>query len=221
LQNYLNVKAEKIQVIYPGIDTQFYPLNFSLEKKTFLLKKYSQEGAPFIFWIGSIEKRKNITGLIKAFKILKEEEKIPHKLILGGAAANNKEELKAIKKLGLEYEVIFLENINDLKLLELYNLADLFIFPSFYEGFGLPVLEAFACGTPVALADSSSLPEVAKDAALYFNPEDTYEIARACAKILKDKSIQEKLRNLGFKRVLDFSWRKSIDKLLVFFNTLL
>jgi glycosyltransferase involved in cell wall biosynthesis len=114
----------------------------------------------------------------------------------------------------LEKKVRFLGRVSDLDLMLLYSLADVFVFPSFFEGFGVPPIEAMACGTPVITSNTSSLPEVVGDAALLVNPYKTSEIASAITRVLEDAQLQEDLRQKGLQRAAQFTWQQSAQKML-------
>jgi len=146
----------------------------------------------YILYLGSGHKRKNIDGLKKAFKILKEKYKIRHELILAGAERHVSEEEKR----------------------ELLNNAEVFVYPSFYEGFGLPALEAQVVGTPVVASNTSSLPEILASSALLVNPNKPEEIAEAIYKIIVNPSLKEDLIKKGYENVKRFSWKYCAKKTL-------
>ncbi len=211
----LGVEPEKITTIYNGVDhSLFHPEPEPEDQK--ILGKYLPQPKPYIFFVGAHDYRKNLVRLIRAFDFLKKEEKIPHLLVLGGSGGPDPKfypPLKGIAKTAPE-EIIFPGYIPDSELPALYRGAELFVFPSLKEGFGLPVLEAMACGVPVISSNSSSLPEVVGDAGLLVNPEDEREIAQAILKILNSPSLAQSLREKGLKRVQSFSWRDSAQKVL-------
>ena len=167
--------------------------------------------APFIFSVGDLQPRKNQIGLIAAFtQLLMEHPQLPHHLVLTGKetwfAAKVKEAARAS---GLASRIHFTGFVPDAELLQLYNACDCFVFPSFYEGFGLPILEAMACGRAVACSNTSAMPEVADGAGLLFDPRQTGEIKRALADILLDAELRGRLERLGIQRAAFFSWEKS------------
>jgi glycosyltransferase involved in cell wall biosynthesis len=209
----LDFKEEQIKVIYHGIDHDLFKvyddltINFELPKK-------------FIFSVGSIEPRKNLLGLLKAYNLLSSEIKKEYKLVLAGFKGwENKEIVDLINQ--DKENIFYLGFISDQELAKVYNLASCFLFPSFYEGFGLPVLESMACGTPVVCSDSSSIPEVGGDAVVYCNPYDINDIKDKIELVLKDTSLQQEMIKKGLERAQLFSWDKSADEHLKVFKSLL
>jgi len=165
--------------------------------------------------VGALRKNKNLELLLKAFQILKKEKNISQKLVLAGLKEwGNERIFLEITRLNLENEVIVTGAISDDDLPLIYEAADVFVFPSLYEGFGYPPLEAMTCGTPVIVSNISSLPEIVGDAGLYCNPLDIQDIAEKIYQVLSSPSLAEKLRNLGLRRVKQFSMEKMINKYL-------
>jgi glycosyltransferase involved in cell wall biosynthesis len=172
IMEFLEVPGEKVRVIYPGVDETFQPVKDSGMMKR-VRKTY---GLPekFILYVGAIQPRKNIIGLIQAYSILSKEPDFGHDLVIaGGVDWKNDEIHRLVNELGLRDKIRFPGYITSSDLPTVYNLAEAFVFPSFYEGFGLPVLEAMACGIPVVTSNVSSVPEVAGDAAVLINPFDS------------------------------------------------
>jgi len=199
--NYLNFSEEKIAVIYHGIDHNLFKIYQEPKVDFELPKKY-------ILSVGSIEPRKNLIGLLKAYALLEDKLKAEYKLVLVGFKGwENREIMKIIKE--NEKSIFYLGFISDEELAKVYNLASLFVFPSFYEGFGLPPLEAMACGTPVISSNSSSLPEVGGDAVVYCDPKDSLDIKEKIAMVLNDKNLQKEMIDKGLKQAKKFSWEKS------------
>ena len=196
--NYFKIAEDKISVIYPGIN-----------KNVFKFLKLKRED--FILWVGSLKYYKNVYGLIEAFKILKQNYKISHRLVLAGYGV---EKLKEKLDDKIKNDIDFIEKVNDKKLLNLYNRAFLFVFPSFYEGFGFPPLEAMACGCPVVVSNSGSLPEICGDAAVYCNPYDPQDIAKAMYAVLSSQELRNQLIQKGFERAKMFSWEKTANEIL-------
>ena len=199
----------KIYTIYLGIKGEFLNCPLMHEKEKFIL------------YVGSLSKRKNLMGLIKAFKIL--INKIPHKLVIVGIKGDSFKEIeipKILKDIPSQ-RLIFMGQIEDERLIELYRRSSLFVFPSLYEGFGLPPLEAMACGCPVVVSNVSALPEICGDAAYYINPYNIDSIAEGIYKVLDDKDLREELIKKGLERAKIFSWDKSArEHLEVFEETL-
>ncbi|MFW6025682.1 MAG: glycosyltransferase family 4 protein [Candidatus Woesearchaeota archaeon] len=165
------------------------------------MSKYSIN-KPFIFYVGSDVGRKNIKRLAKSFNSI--EKQIPHELILAGNIRRQYNSQR-IKKIGY---------VNNEDLVQLYNQADLYVYPSLYEGFGLPILEAQACGCPVLTSNVTSMPEVAGYGAHIVNPYSEKEIAEGMEKILNDKKYREELIKKGFENVKRFSWEKTARDIL-------
>lgn len=169
----------------------------------------------FLLFTGQRDNHKNFERLLKAYK--KVTEKDSEVYLVCTANKFTKNELELIRKLKITDKVIHIfSNSQTLKIL--YGKAIAFVFPSLYEGFGLPVLEAFACGCPAVLSNTSSLPEVGKDAAVYFDPYSEDSIEDAISTVLRDYELQIKLKNAGFKRVNDFSWEETTRKTIEVYN---
>ncbi len=200
----LDFPQEKIQVIYHGVNHNIFRVYENITLPFDLPKK-------FIFCVGSIEPRKNLLGLLQAYNMLEPSIKDTYKLVLAGFKGwENKELMQLIEK--NKKNIHYLGYISDEELAKVYNLASLFVFPSFYEGFGLPVLEAMACATPVVCSNSSSLPEVGADAACYFDPNNTEDIAKKITLVLNDTSLQQQMLQRGLQIAKNFTWEKSAQK---------
>lgn len=169
-------------------------------------KKYNLPEKYFLS-VGSLEPRKNLLFLIKAFIKLKNKINTDYKLVITGRSAWGSNEIRdLILENNVEKDIILTGYIKDQDLISLYNLATYFVFPSIYEGFGLPVLEAMACGTPVIISNVSSLPEVACESAIYIDPYDETSLISALEKVISDEKIHADLREKGLKRSKNFSW---------------
>ncbi|MBM3252069.1 MAG: glycosyltransferase family 4 protein [Candidatus Omnitrophica bacterium] len=216
LKNYYNVDDNKIKLIYPGVDKEvFYPMQSWETKKTQKkLKKFGINGK-FILFTGTIEPRKNIGNLILAFDNLKKQYHFPHKLVIIGMKGWLYEKIFSLyKQSEFKADIIFLDYQPNNTLRDFYNLADVFVYPSFYEGFGFPILEAFSCGTAVVTSNVSSCKEVAEGAALLVNPDNIDEITEAISKIIKDKELKNQLSNAGLEQSLMFSWQSTARETL-------
>jgi len=211
-----HINEDRIEVIYEGVDSRFR----SLDECEGVKKKYGIEGG-FILFVGTVEPRKNVNGLIKAFYKLKKKG-MKHRLVVAGAEGWKCGETKeTIEQLGLEKEVVLLGYVGDDDLPALYNASDLFVYPSLYEGFGLPALEAMACGTPVVTSNTSSLPEVVGDAAIMVDPCDLNSLTNAMHKVLTDESLAQDMVKKGLRRATLFSWDKAArNTLKVYEDTL-
>jgi glycosyltransferase involved in cell wall biosynthesis len=200
------IDEAKVRVIYEGVNPRFCPTDPETVEAT--RRKY---GLPdrFILAVGTIEPRKNLSTLLAAYRLLKGQE-VEHKLVIVGKKGwLYGGFFRQLRDTGLESEVIFPGFVPDEDLPALYGGADLFAFPSLYEGFGLPPLEAMACGTPVVCADSSSLPEVTGDAALLVPPTDVAAWAEALRRLACDADLRASLRARGWERARRFSWEQA------------
>jgi len=171
-------------------------------------RRYGLEG-PFLLSVGSLEPGKNRERLLQAFARL-QARGLKHTLVVAGQRAWRYEgEAPLARRLGLADSVRFLGHVPQADLPALYSAADLFVFPSLYEGFGLPALEAMACGTPVVASNVSALPEVVGDAALQVSPLDVEALADAIERLLRDDRLRADLRERGLERARQFSWEKA------------
>ena len=175
---------------------------------------------PYILCVGRIEYRKNQLNLIRTYKILRDKYKIKQKLIIVGSPGNSRKdvelEIKSSKSCNKDIKI--LSGIDNHKLAELYANADAFIYPSLFEGFGIPILEAFSFKIPVIASLKSSLPEVAGDAALYFDPTDPTDMAKQIHRVLSDKTRALKLIDKGTKRLSLFTWEKTAKEFIDLFK---
>ena len=209
----LHVPQDRVFVMYPGVEPPFVPQSDEGRTQA-VLRRYGIR-APYILGLGTLQPRKNFPRLIRAYCDLKRTHHLPHQLVIGGGEGWLYQEIdQAIDDLGLREDVLLPGFVADEDLPVLYGAADVFAFPSLYEGFGLPVLEAMACGTPVVASSTSSLPEVAGDAALLVPPEDTHALADSLWRLLDDSALRNQLRARGFERVKLFVWRNAAQSLL-------
>ena len=200
---------EKVRVVSNAANPEFRVIGREKAQKT--VEEQFHFAAPFIFSVGDLQPRKNQIGLIAAFaQLLTDHPQLPHHLVFTGKetwfAAKVKEAARAS---GFASRIHFTGFVSDQELLQLYNACDCFVFPSFYEGFGLPILEAMACGRAVACSNTSAMPEVADGAGLLFDPRQTGEIKRALVDILLDSELRGRMERLGLQRAAFFSWEKS------------
>lgn len=210
------VDKNKVKVVYLGINHKYWD-DVSSDG---LAKTESRYALPssFILFVGAIEPRKNILNLIKAFKIIHKNHKRVHLLLVGRKGEEYKKVKKEIKRQSLESRVKMLGYVPEVDLKNLYRLASVLVFPSFCEGFGLPLLEAMVSGLPLVTSRTSAITEIAQDAGLYFSPEDPEEIADKTLLALKDESLCNTLIQRGKKRALDFNWEKTAGETLSFYN---
>lgn len=208
---HLGVKPDKIRVIHNGVAPIYAPVTDELERSR-VRRKYGVDG-PYILYVGNHQERKNLVRLVKAYSALKNRKDVF--LVLTGRPDPKREALyRTVRDLGLENSVRFIGDVAEDDLPALYSSAALFAFPSLMEGFGLPPLEAMACGTPVVTSDRTSLPEVVADAALVVNPQDTGAISDAMDSLLTDSALRQRLREKGMKRAAEFSWDSAVEATL-------
>ncbi|NJP04239.1 MAG: glycosyltransferase family 4 protein [Chloroflexaceae bacterium] len=211
LTSFLGIHPQRIQVIYPGVSEQFRPLP---AEQTEAVRK--RLGLPnyFLLFVGTLEPRKNLVRLLEAYHCLLNEASLsplPDLVIAGRRGWLYEGIFDAVDRLGLRSRVLFLDFVADGDLPALYNLARVFVYPSLYEGFGLPVIEAMACGTAVVTANVASLPEAAGEAAILVNPENIGSIMDG---ILEALTQSEHLASIGKDHVCRFNWGTSAQRLL-------
>lgn len=217
VMKYLKAPEEKIKVVYNGKDESFKLLD---QNEISEFKRRYNLAFPFILYVGVLQPRKNIPTLIKAYYKLKQH-KTKHKLVItGGKGWQYKEIFETVKKLNLQKDVIFTGHIIDEDIPRLYNAADLFVFPSIYEGFGIPPLEAMACGIPVIASNASSLPEVVGDAGIMADPYDVDGLADAMHKVLTNGRLREDMIKKGLEQAKMFSWEKCARETLKVYEEL-
>jgi len=216
LHQLFDLDESRTCVVYQGVDKElFYPLpDDQKDRAKEQLAAKGVEG-PFLLFVGTIEPRKNIGNLLKAFALLKEKGRFGGKLVIAGMQGWMVEGLSGtINELKVKEDVLFLGYVSDEELRFLYNLAEIFVFPSFYEGFGYPLLEAFACGAAVVTSNVSACPEVAADAAFLADPQSHFEIAAKVSMLLESAELKATLREKALRRAGDFSFRKTAEETL-------
>ncbi|HEX9987118.1 MAG TPA: glycosyltransferase family 1 protein [Chloroflexia bacterium] len=204
---YLKVPKEKVRVILSGASPLFQPVT-DPERLEAVKAQYGLH-QPFILYVGTIEPRKNLTRLIQAFGKLKQQ-RLPHKLVIVGQRGWHCAPIFAeVERLGLANDILFTGYVPSEDLPALYSLAESMAFPSLYEGFGLPVIEAMACGAPVVTSRSSSLMEVAGDVALLVDPLSVEELADALYRLHREPELREELSRQGILRASHFTWENT------------
>ncbi|MDI6778275.1 MAG: glycosyltransferase family 1 protein [Patescibacteria group bacterium] len=199
LEKLYNISENKIKVIYEGYG------DYNFKKNT----KYQIPDTRYLLFVGRLEERKNICGMVEAFEILKEKYNLPHKLFLAGKFGYGEKKIKCqMSNVKSKGDIILAGYISDEEKFELMKKADVFLFPTFYEGFGLPILEAQNAGTPVITSNISSMPEVAGDSAVLVDPKNTSAIAEAIHKLVSDESYKNDIIKKGLENVKRFSWEK-------------
>ncbi len=204
---HLRVPAKKVKVVPGAVSPAFAPVT-DPEKLEAVRTRYGLCG-PFILYVGTIEPRKNLVRLMQAFDQLKKRG-LPHKLAIVGQPGWQCAPIFAeVERLGLKRDIVFTGYVPFEDIPALYSAAESMAFPSLYEGFGLPVVESMACGTPVVTSNSSSLSEVADEAALLVDPLSVDQIADALHRLHKDEPLREELSRLGRERAAQFTWEAS------------
>jgi len=201
------VPSEKIAVVYEGVDARFQPVT----DPDILARVRARYGLPerYILSVGTIEPRKNLTTLLEAYRTLRAQGSELKLVIAGKKGWLYEGFFRRLRELGLEREVVFPGFVPDEDLPALYSAAEFFVFPSLYEGFGLPVLEAMACGTPVVASNSSSLPEVIGEAGIMVEPRDIRALAEAMERVLADQGKQREMREKGLRQAAKFTWERA------------
>lgn len=209
---FFGIPSSKVTVIHNAIDERFY-LEPNEEDLVRVQERY-QLHDPFLMYAGNVKPHKNLERLIDAFVMIRHDGYGDLKLLITGSEISKYTELRrAVHRYNLHKHVRFLGYQSEKTLAALYRLASVFVFPSLYEGFGLPPLEAMASGTPVVASNVSSLPEVVGDAAVLVNPYDPRSIAEGIQKVLVDQSLRETLIKKGAIQARSFSWQESVRKL--------
>jgi len=217
--NRYDISPEKICAIHIGVDHQF--ANFSSSNiEIFKIRKGLSE--PFILFLGTIEIRKNIEGLLKSYaRWYKREKKIPVLVIGGGMGWQHQKIVQLVEKFGLENMVVFTGYIPQEELPYWYNAATFFVLPSLFEGFGIPILESMACGTPVITSNVTSMPEVAGDAAILVDPTNIEMLAHAMQLVANNPDLRQAMREKGFQQAAKFSWQKTAQETVAIYGKVL
>ncbi|MDD4892787.1 MAG: glycosyltransferase family 1 protein [Candidatus Rickettsiella isopodorum] len=214
------INEKKIHVIHEAADEKYRVIQNHNEAKRQLLHKYHIT-SPFLLYVGSLSPRKNIPCLIKAFEILNKTNNVPRQLVLAGGKSWKEKEILRLIRISPQSKNINLTGfITDDDLPLIYNQAELFIYPSLYEGFGLPILEAMACGCPVVSSNSSSLPEVAGDAALYFDPTNEHELVNKLCAVAANDELKKNLITRGLVRAKQFKWEYVAQSIIKIYHEL-
>lgn len=213
------VPPEKVQAIHSGRDTYYHRL--PQEELSLLRAKY-QLPERFIFALGAQAPRKNTVRVVEAFRVLKRECKSDCALVISGLQPGMQDQLRlTLQDDPLAKDIVLLGFIEREHLRVLYNAASAFVYASLYEGFGFPLLEAMACGAPVAASNRTSLPEIAGDAALFFDPENVEEMAVCLHRLLDDRQLAETMRAKGYERCQRFDWSRTARQTLDVYRAVL
>lgn len=218
IEKLFGIPSSRIEVVYNAIDQRFMHGHATDADRQLLAERY-QITYPFLLYAGRISPHKNLVRIIEAFSALKAElekqQKFPDlKLIIIGDELSKHPDLRrTVIRGGVQNDVRFMGFVPIDVLRIFYDLAKIFVFPSLYEGFGLPPLEAMAHGTPVVTSNTSSVPEVVGNAAVLVNAENVFEIMRALLRVLLDTSLRERLKHRGYEQVRKFSWTASAQQI--------
>jgi glycosyltransferase involved in cell wall biosynthesis len=220
LTKLLNVPEEKITVVWLAPNAGVYRLLNPAEIAA--ARARLQLPDRFILFVGTLEPRKNVAGLLRAYRLLLDHDPHSPDLILAGSRGWLFDETRAlIDGLRLGEHARWIDSPPDSDLAALYSAATVFVLPSHYEGFGLTVLEAMACGVPCIISDRGSLPEIAGGAAKEIDPDDVLELAEAMTGVLNDVQLQQQLRHKGLERVAEFSWERCARETLNIYQQVL
>lgn len=214
LVRFLGISSDKIVLVYPGISERYKPQD-PLAAAKYISAKYDVP-ARYLAAVGTVEPRKNLRLLVEVLCILKKTGRLECPLLIAGAKGwKNSGLYKEVQEAGLtQDEIRFLGYLPDEDLPYFYGGAQLFLFPSHYEGFGLPPLEAMACGTPVIASNSPSMPEVLGDSAILESPTDAHGFASAVVRVLAEEDLRRKMHIAGIRRSAEFCWANSVQHLL-------
>ena len=217
LLRFWDTPPEKVHVLYPGLSPHFQPVRDPATLQN--VRDRYRLPERFILSVSRLEPRKNFPGLIRAFTRFKERTGFPHHLVIAGSKGWLYEPIfEAAARSPYRDAIHFLGFVPDADLPALYSLADVFAYPSFYEGFGFPPLEAMACGTPVIAADNSSLPEVVGEAGVLLPAEDEAGWAEALAQLIADRAARERLVAAGFQQAARFTWQRTAERLVALYR---
>jgi glycosyltransferase involved in cell wall biosynthesis len=219
IEKLFGIPGERIEVVYNAIDDRFLHGHASAADRQLIVQRY-QVTYPFLLYAGRISPHKNVVRMIEAFSALKTQlEKdglLPDLklIIIGDDLSGNPDLRRTVVRSGVHNDVRFLGFVPIEVLRIFYDMAKIFVFPSLYEGFGLPPLEAMAHGTPVVASNVSSLPEVVGNAAVLVNPENVFEIMRALHRVLLDQSLRDRMKERSYQQAAKFSWEKSVRRII-------
>ena len=212
LARLLAVDPARVELVYPGVEPRFCPLPAATTEP---VRRRLSLPDHFVLFVSTLEPRKNLVRLLEAFaQIVQTDNSNLHLVIAGRRGWLYEDIFAAIDRLQLHARVQLLDYVHDKDLPALYNLAAAFAYPSIYEGFGIPPLEALACGTPTVVADNSSLPEVVADAAVLVSAEDVGSIASGIVRVVSDVALRARLRAVGPAQARKFTWEQAAQRVL-------
>jgi glycosyltransferase involved in cell wall biosynthesis len=219
IEKLFEIPSDRVEVVYNAIDERFLHGHASAADRDLIARRY-QVTYPFLLYAGRISPHKNVVRMIEAFSALKTElerdQAYPDLklIIIGDDLSGNPDLRRTVVRSGVQHDVRFLGFVPIEVLRIFYDEAKIFVFPSLYEGFGLPPLEAMVHGTPVVTSNVSSLPEVVGNAAVLVNPENVFEIMRALRRVLMDQPLRDRMKERGYQQAARFSWETSVRRIL-------
>jgi len=219
IEKLFDIPADRIEVVYNAIDERFLRGHATAADRDLIARRF-QVTYPFLLYAGRVSPHKNVVRMIEAFSALKTElerdQAYPDLklIIIGDDLSGNPDLRRTVVRSGVQNDVRFLGFIPIEVLRIFYDEAKIFVFPSLYEGFGLPPLEAMAHGTPVVTSNVTSLPEVVGNAAVLVNPENVFEIMRALHRVLVDQPLRNRMKERGYQQAAKFSWETSVRRIL-------
>lgn len=209
----MNLPADKTRVIYEGVNPAYHPIADRAELERVRTKYHLPDR--LLLYFGTIEPRKNLLVLLEAYQaLLRANANAPRLVIAGRKGWLYQPVFDRVRELGLDAQVHFTDWVDEADAPALMNLADVFVFPSLYEGFGLPPLEAMACGIPVICSNASSLPEIMGEAGILFEPHDTHALVQAMSRVLENEGTRQALRKAGLEQAQKFSWERAARETL-------
>lgn len=215
MEEFPSIPESRIKVVYEGAREDCLPVTDQEALRKFKNNFFGSDDFKYILFLGSFTQRKNLLNIIKAYAVLIRKYAVPHKLVLAGKPVDAyKKMMELIASNGLEDSIIINDYIEDDHLSGLLSGADVFVFPSYYEGFGLPVIEAMQCGCPCVVSNISSLGELFSDAALAVDPDSETDIAQAIYRLISDPALHAKYKELGFAKAKTFNWKKTAEDTL-------
>ncbi len=221
LRYFPSLSEHKIEIVYQGVREDYWPVTDQEALRVFKREFFGDENLKYVLFLGTFIKRKNPLNLIRAYAELIKTYHVEHKLVLVGKSADMYAKMCAlIESLGLKERVIIKDYIPDALVPSLLSGADVFCFLSYYEGFGLPVIEAMKCGCPCVVSNVSSLGELFSDAALAVDPDSPVDIAAAIYKLISDPVLREKYKGLGLAKAQVLNWKKTAEQTLAVYKSL-
>jgi glycosyltransferase involved in cell wall biosynthesis len=208
------LSEEKVVVLPNGVSSAFHPVAREVAQRS--VRSSFSVSCPFILTVGDLQPRKNHLGMIRAFEdLVRNHPQLPHHLLIVGKETWYAPTVRAVaRRSSVSERIHFTGFVEDAELHRLYGACDLLVYPSFYEGFGLPILEAMACGRAVACSNTSAMPEVADSAALLFDPSSQRDLVFAMRDLLLNPELRQRMERLGVQRAATFSWESSAAKTL-------